>query len=324
MKTTLCVIAVLLGITALSARCFAQGSRPAAESARFRAAVPATGPASLRGRTSMSADAGLFALGGASALGSGVALFLSPSPFHATEPGWRGGILFDDGARSALRLGTPDALDIAATVSDVLLVATMLGAVAIESTLAPLVQGDPDLALQAHSAHMLALGITLGLVEIVKHAVGRARPYTTGCENDPSRPECGNGGDANASFYSGHTSMAFTSAGFSCAMHLSRHLYGDVGADVAACASSVALAAGTGLLRVAADRHYLTDVLLGAVTGFAVGYLVTLGVVPEIGSGPSEDDGSDFSAVFVPMVSPSVTSGGTLGASAGISVVGSF
>ena len=272
----------------------------------------------------MSTHAGVVALGSASALGSGVALFLSPSPFHASAPGWQGGILFDDAARSGLRLGSPAALDVAATVSDVLLVASILSAVAIESTIAPLAQGDPNLALQAHSAHMLALGITLGLTEIVKHAVGRARPYTADCGSDPSRPQCAGGSDAHASFYSGHTSMAFTSAGFSCAMHLSRRLYDDAGADIAACASSIALAAGTGILRVAADRHYLTDVLLGAITGFAVGYLVTLGVVPAIGSGSSAGRPGDFSAIVVPMVSPSVTSAGTLGASAGVSVVGAF
>src|SRR5688500_11015309 len=119
----------MLVVAVQTAPCMAQGPAPS----RGRVA---------RARTSMAADAGLFALGGASALGSGVALFPSPSPFHASQPGWRGGILFDDSARSALRLGTPEALDVAATVSDVLLVATMFGAIAIESTIAPLAQDD--------------------------------------------------------------------------------------------------------------------------------------------------------------------------------------
>jgi membrane-associated phospholipid phosphatase len=38
--------------------------------------------------------------------------------------------------------------------------------------------------------------------------------------------------------------------------------------------SGVPLAAATGYFRLAADRHYLTDVLAGAGVGLAVGYAV--------------------------------------------------
>jgi len=36
--------------------------------------------------------------------------------------------------------------------------------------------------------------------------------------------------------------------------------------------SGVPLAAATGYFRIAADRHYLTDVLAGAGVGLAIGY----------------------------------------------------
>ncbi len=39
-------------------------------------------------------------------------------------------------------------------------------------------------------------------------------------------------------------------------------------------ASSLPWAAVTGYLRIAADKHYLTDVLTGALIGSAVGFLV--------------------------------------------------
>jgi membrane-associated phospholipid phosphatase len=49
-------------------------------------------------------------------------------------------------------------------------------------------------------------------------------------------------------------------------------LYGDQLADVLACAGTLTLAATTGVLRIVGDRHYATDVLVGAMIGFTVGY----------------------------------------------------
>lgn len=44
-----------------------------------------------------------------------------------------------------------------------------------------------------------------------------------------------------------------------------------------------ALAATSGYLRIAADRHYLTDVVVGAVVGSGIGLAVPLLVHPRIG-----------------------------------------
>jgi membrane-associated phospholipid phosphatase len=74
------------------------------------------------------------------------------------------------------------------------------------------------------------------------------------------------------SFPSGHTNNAFTAAGLSCAHHLHLPIYGDRTADVLACAGNIVLAATTGSLRVLGDRHYATDVWVGAMIGFGVGY----------------------------------------------------
>jgi membrane-associated phospholipid phosphatase len=233
---------------------------------------------------------GAFALtnatGGIVSLGSGIALHFGIGA-SGTAPGlmqpqasWRGGILFDEGFRGAARISSVDGQEIARVLSDVMLLATMLQAAAVDAALVPLVQGDTDLAWQASFAHSLALGLTLTIGTGVKEAVGRARPYERECADDPQRPGCQDS-DRFHSFYSGHTSMAFTSAGFSCAMHLSRSLYRDEVADGASCGASLAMASATGLLRILADRHYLTDVLVGAVLGFLVGYIVPLAVVPQ-------------------------------------------
>lgn len=141
------------------------------------------------------------------------------------------------------------------TASDVLLVATMLHAAAIDSLIVPLAQGEPELALRASVAHSVALGLTLGVGAIFE---------STG-----------------AGPYSLQSGMAFTSAGFSCAMHLSRRLYDDRGADLAACGASLALASAAGILGAIGGRQDAGDVLVGGALGLVVGYLAPLALVPE-------------------------------------------
>lgn len=249
------------------------------------AAIPSIASAQARGaqvrRTPVSPYAVPAAIASGASLGGGLALFLAlPSDTSAKTDRWRGGILADEDFRTSFRLQAEPDQEMARQVSDVMLVATMAQAAIVDALLVPLLQGDPDLAWQASFAHSLSLGLTLGAGQIVKSLVGRARPFERECESDPQRPGCG-GSDRFHSFYSLHTGMAFTSAGFSCAMHLSRQLYDDPGADMASCGASLAMASATGLLRVASDRHYLSDVVIGALLGFAIGYLIPLVVVPE-------------------------------------------
>ncbi len=76
-------------------------------------------------------------------------------------------------------------------------------------------------------------------------------------------------GFENTSFPSGHTTFAFSLAAATTALFWIRNtrwtwLVATVG---------FAVAVGTGLMRVAADRHYITDVLAGATVGTAVGIL---------------------------------------------------
>ncbi|MDQ3031859.1 MAG: phosphatase PAP2 family protein [Myxococcota bacterium] len=246
--------------------------------------APAGSIAALpRLHTPVSALAATNATGGVVSLGSGLSLFLGMSEggeSAAREASWRGGVFFDEGFRDAARLSSVEAQELAALISDVTLFAVMIQGALVDAMLVPLAQGDPDLAWQASFAHSLALGLTLSIGSGVKAAVGRARPFERDCADDPQREGC-DGPDRFHSFYSGHSAMAFTSAGFSCAMHLSRSLYDDQAADAASCGTSLALATTTGLMRVLADRHYLTDVLIGAVLGFVIGYIVPLAVVPE-------------------------------------------
>jgi len=96
---------------------------------------------------------------------------------------------------------------------------------------------------------------------IVKLSVGRQRPHAHFGDGS-------NSGNDNMSFYSGHTTLAFSLAVSSGTVATLR------GYELAPWiwGSGLAIAATTGYLSIAADRHYLTDVIAGAVFGSAFGF----------------------------------------------------
>jgi len=242
----------------------------------------------------------------------------------SSEPGpsrWRGGVLLDEGTRDALVASSVQGQELAATVSDALLVALLAQSAVLDGLSTPLARGQGERAWQGELALSFALGVTMVLGEAVKGAVGRARPFERRCVEGWPLREC-EGPEGFASFYSLHSAVAFTSAGFSCAMHLEHGLHGDLGADVAACSASLVGASMVGLLRIVADRHYLSDVIVGAVMGLLVGYLVPALLVGR-DSGRGGAVGSAALAgphvAVLPLASPS-PGGGTYG----LTVAGSF
>ena len=187
------------------------------------------------------------------------------------DGGWNGGIGFDDRVRSGLRAESPAGRDRAARVSDVLWMATQWYPI-VDSLVVPLAtdRGNTKVASQMllldWQAQSFAFLVTRGFHRVI----GRRRPSHTGCEE--RRDGCpGDGNGGNASFVSGHTSMSFAGAGLACAHHQALPLYGGAW-DPAACAIAVAAATTTGTLRIVADKHWTTDVMLGASMGFAIGY----------------------------------------------------
>lgn len=74
-------------------------------------------------------------------------------------------------------------------------------------------------------------------------------------------------GSNHSSFPSGHTSSAFATAAV-----LQRHFGWDVGIP------AYLFAAYVGAARMSADKHYLSDVLMGAGLGIASGYSVSVGL----------------------------------------------
>ncbi len=123
-----------------------------------------------------------------------------------------------------------------------------------------------DLLLVAESVALAQL-----LNQATKFAAGRERPFVHWLPED-EKTRTSQPSDNNLSFFSGHTTMAFALVSSSYTVARERD-YRWSGAILAA---GLPLAASIGYLRMAAGKHYLTDVLLGAAVGTAVGVAVPL------------------------------------------------
>jgi membrane-associated phospholipid phosphatase len=205
---------------------------------------------------------------GVAGLGSIGAYFLLTAP---TTPHWTGGLLLDNQIRDAFRLRSQRSRDMARTLSNVTAVSATVVAVGVDSFLVPLLRHKSDVAQQLVLMDAESFAVSTLITTTTFSTSGRARPSYDDCQRDPSFDRLCRSAPTS-SFPSGHTNGAFTAAGLSCAHHLHLALYGNPVADASACAGEIAVAGATGALRVMGDRHYATDVLSGAVIGFAIGY----------------------------------------------------
>jgi membrane-associated phospholipid phosphatase len=180
-----------------------------------------------------------------------------------------GGVLLDDLFRGGLRLGSEDARATAGTVSDILLL-TLAAAPLLDNAFA-LASGGRSWGETGMNlaVDFGALGLAWGIVELIKSAVERDRPYVRECLN-AGLGNCMESSSAQESFLSGHTTLAFTGAGLVCA-HSAND---DSNVTDVACAASLVLAAFTGGLRIMADAHYASDVLAGAALGLTIGFIL--------------------------------------------------
>ena len=117
-------------------------------------------------------------------------------------------------------------------------------------------------------ALILAESLTISSLvnQFVKFGVGRARPFTI--REDPNMYK--DRADDNLSFYSGHTNLAFVlvvSAG--TIAHIRNY-----DAEPYIWGFGIPTALLVAYARIAAQKHYFTDVLIGAVVGSAIGFAV--------------------------------------------------
>jgi len=107
--------------------------------------------------------------------------------------------------------------------------------------------------------------------QATKLIVRRERPFVHALPSD-RKLNTSDPGDNNVSFFSGHTSVAFALAASSGTVAEMR------GYRLAPLIWGMGAASGlvTGYLRIAADKHYFSDVLVGALVGTAFGVGVPL------------------------------------------------
>ncbi len=105
-------------------------------------------------------------------------------PISSTR--WRGGILFDDWARSVFRGQTAAVQSAASTVSDYIFVGGSLVPLIVDNYFVTLdVHQNADVAVQMLVMNMESLGFS-GLLSLsAEHFVGRARPYVQDCRQRP-------------------------------------------------------------------------------------------------------------------------------------------
>jgi len=185
----------------------------------------------------------------------------------------RGPWLFDQDVHDALDPSSRESAELAATLSDVLLVTLMAWPVLDALAVAGLGYQSSDVAFQLTSVFTEVLAADFILSTLIKVIVHRERPHGEACsladrEADPDR--CGSRGRTR-SFYSGHASAAFSSAGAVCMSHANLPLYADVAADIFACGAAMMTATIVSVLRMLAERHWASDVLVGSLMGLATG-----------------------------------------------------
>lgn len=238
--------------------------------------------------------AGLFAGGSAIQFGIGA----------PEAPRWIGPVLADGFMRNSLLAETDDGLSLTGQASDVLLFSLVGAPLLLEPALAWLGHGDTETAGKLALINAQALGATFFATTALKHTVGRQRPPIGACWDDPNANDSCDERDT-LSFPSGHTSMAFAGAGLLCLNHEMLQPLGGGWADKAVCYTALSAATATGIFRMTANKHYLTDVLAGAALGLAGGYLLPKWLYFGFGGDDGDDsDGvlSDSGAVISPSV----------------------
>jgi membrane-associated phospholipid phosphatase len=209
-----------------------------------------------------------YVLTSASIAGALAATFFFPYP---DDPRWVGGIFADTRVRKILRARTPALRDWVRTASDVTLFASIIQTGIIDGFIIPVADDNWFVAWQLTLMNAQAFALNILVATVLFKTAARGRPAYADCAVDRNTdPLCAAG--TFASFPSSHTSTSFTAAGLTCIHHKYLPLYGGDPWDPAACASSLVIASATGLFRVVGDRHWLSDVALGAAFGFTLGY----------------------------------------------------
>jgi len=227
--------------------------------------------------------------------------FDEPPPDH---PRWIGQNPFDDTIRGWLRGGSLEARADAVKASDWLSWTGTAYPFAIDLPVALFAHREPGVMWQLLMMDLEANSVAGLINNSLFHFAGRARPSTPDCAANPSYDAlCGDIAN-NASLPSGHVLTIATAAGLVCVHHRYLPLYGSEAADAGACALLVTATAATGAARIVADRHFASDMLLGAAIGFGSGYGLPWLLHYRYGRTPG-DGGEARTVTVLPLAGPS-------------------
>jgi membrane-associated phospholipid phosphatase len=193
----------------------------------------------------------------------GIALARLVQDDYPSAPAWSDTNSTDDFFYRSLRRPGCEGRKTSEFLSDVGLAGSVPLSLVLLAAGAP--RGDRDFA---DNAVLIAesTGLTMLVTEILKLAASRERPYSRGGSHcDEER-----GTDTFMSFPSGHTSLTFAAA---VAASRIAHIRGYRHATAIQLVT-LSTAIGTGYLRIAADRHYFSDVVIGALVGTIVSAVV--------------------------------------------------
>ena len=162
--------------------------------------------------------------------------------------------------------------------------ATMMGLTALSAHQADAIRGFPIDALLISEATVIAGDIN----QLAKFAFARERPFVHFLPRAPDalRALTDSPSDDNLSFFSGHSTLAFalaTSAGTINTMRgyrLAPVVWG----------TGLTMATTVAYLRIAADKHYFSDVMIGALVGSAIGVGLPLIFHAPTGDGSSSSN----------------------------------
>jgi membrane-associated phospholipid phosphatase len=184
---------------------------------------------------------------------------------------------FDVHVRNALKWDTPSDADVLSGATGLFILP--LAALALDGI--PALRAGPDYAQLIDTTLPIVESevATMVLTNIAKFSAGRQRPYAHFAPGVPFSLE------DNLSFFSGHTSFAFaTAVSAGVVAHARGYWY-----EPYIWAGGLTFAAATGYLRIAADKHYLSDVLVGAAIGTGAGLLIPQLTIHHLTFVPQQD-----------------------------------
>jgi hypothetical protein len=209
---------------------------------------------------------------------------------------WNTPILFDRPVRNLFRGRNLATQQFGSDAGDFIYKWATLAPYVVDNFIVALgVHQDPDVAMQMTLMDLESLGMS-GVVTLgAEHLVGRQRPYVQDCTGPDNRPhgadgkplfnQCGDPKGDNLSFYSGHVAAVGTMAGLTCVHHQHLPLYGGGAPDALVCYGMIGATVATGVFRMMADRHYVSDILVGGLVATLSGYVLPSWLHYGFGSG---------------------------------------